>query len=270
MSASVGWFRWQLWVSGSSLRANPVLGWKRSCGRIGLLPLTRSRRASLSIPEPSLSTVQTDTSEEIRPDSEPELSEWMRAAQAGETEPYRLLLKAIEPRMRAMVRSRISDGAAAEDVIQNALLSIHRGRATYRPERPFIPWMRAIVRNSIIDYFRERKRRSERETILPVEQWPDRSDEHRPQDEALAPELQAAIAALPEKQREAVTLVQVDGLSVAEAALRAGISPGALKVRAHRGYRALRDALKDAREEGVWRSAKPGARTMDSQEGGPT
>ena len=47
----------------------------------------------------------------------------------------------------------------------------------------------------------------------------------------------------PEKQREAVLLVQVQGLSVAEAAVRAGVSLGALKVRAHRGYRALRAQL---------------------------
>jgi RNA polymerase sigma-70 factor (ECF subfamily) len=48
---------------------------------------------------------------------------------------------------------------------------------------------------------------------------------------------------LPEKQREAVALIQLDGLSVAEAAARVGVSAGALKVRAHRGYRALRKAL---------------------------
>ena len=52
-----------------------------------------------------------------------------------------------------------------------------------------------------------------------------------------------ALAELPSKQREAVELIQVQGLSVAEAALRAGVSPGALKVRAHRGYRALRARL---------------------------
>lgn len=212
-----------------------------------------------------MSTEQTDK-EEIKADSEPELSAWMSAAQVGDADAYRKLLTTIQPRIRAMVRSRISESAAAEDVVQNALLSIHRGRATYRTERAFLPWMRAIVRNTIIDHFRERKRRGERESKLAVDEWPDDANETRNEEAVLAPELQDALAALPEKQREAVTLIQIEGLSVAEAALRAGISAGALKVRAHRGYRALRDALQGARKEGIWRSAEPRGSTSGSRE----
>jgi RNA polymerase sigma-70 factor (ECF subfamily) len=194
---------------------------------------------------------------EAPPDLEPELSGWMRAAQAGDAKAYRKLLSAIQPKIRAMVRAKIPEQAPAEDVLQNALLSIHRGRATYRPERPFVPWMRAIVRNSIIDHFRERKRRGMREApLLEDDLLDDRSDSAESSG-PLAPELQDALAALPESQREAVTLVQVEGLSVAEAALRVGVTPGALKVRAHRGYRAMRIALEGARPGGLWRSASP-------------
>jgi RNA polymerase sigma-70 factor (ECF subfamily) len=203
-------------------------------------------------------------------DAEPELAEWMRAAQAGNAEVYRKLLTTIQPRIRAIVRSRISDVSAAEDVVQNALLSIHRGRATYRPERPFLPWMRAIVRNSIIDHFRERKRRGDRESNRPVEEWPDQSPDERIDPGTLAPELQDALAALPKKQREAVTLIQIEGLSVAEAALRAGVSTGALKVRAHRGYRAMHAALEGARKAGVWRSAEPGRPDQEPGKGSPS
>ncbi len=197
-------------------------------------------------------------------DFEPQLSEWMQAAQAGDATAYRNLLTAIQPKIRAIVRGKIREEAAAEDVVQNALLSIHRGRSTYRRERPFGPWMRAIVRNSIIDHYRDRKRRGDREVELIVEQWPDTSASSEPGAEVLAPELAAALAALPQAQREAVTLVQVKGLSVAEAALRAGISPGALKVRAHRGYRAMRKALEGARENGEWHSSSPRSGTAKS------
>ena len=174
----------------------------------------------------------------------------MQAAQSGDATAYRKLLTTIQPRIRAIVRTKIREDAAAEDVVQNCLLSIHRGRATYRAERPFGPWMRAIVRNSIIDHFRERKRRRDREVEWDVEDWADSGDQAEADRGELAPELAAALAALPEAQRVAVTLVQVMGLSVAEAALRVGISPGALKVRAHRGYRAMRRALEGAREGG--------------------
>ena len=73
-------------------------------------------------------------------------------------------------------------------------------------------------------------------------------------DASLSPELAGAMAGLPESQREAVRLIQVEGLSVAEAALRAGISAGALKVRAHRGYRSLAKSLEGDRIGGEWRS----------------
>lgn len=192
-----------------------------------------------------------------RQEAEAQQSAWMRAAQGGDADAYRSLLRTIEPRVRAMVRSKIREQAAAEDVVQNALLSIHRGRRTYRPERPFVPWMRAIVRNSIIDHFRDRKRRGNREVELFEERWADDRSESPESQTILAPELTAALAALPDGQREAVTLIQVEGLSVAEASLRAGISAGALKVRAHRGYRALRKALEDVRQDGEWRSSLP-------------
>lgn len=181
-------------------------------------------------------------------------SAWMRLAQSGDTEAYRELLTSIQPRIRMLVRAKIRDAAAAEDVVQNALLSIHRGRRTYRGERPFGPWMRAIVRNTIIDHFRDRKRKGEREVELVAEEWADEREPSAEDDASLSPELTAAMASLPESQREAVRLIQVEGLSVAEAALRVGISAGALKVRAHRGYRSLAKSLEGDRIGGQWRS----------------
>lgn len=197
-------------------------------------------------------------SAEARDEVERQLSDWMKSAQAGDAVAYQKLLSTIQPKIRAIVRGKIHEEAAAEDVVQNTLLSIHRGRSTYRSERAFGPWMRAIARNSIIDHFRERKRRGDREIELVVEEWPDEnSATDVGAEDPLAPELEAALASLPEAQRVAVTLVQVNGMSVAEAALRVGISPGALKVRAHRGYRAMRKSLEGARESGEWQSARP-------------
>ncbi len=190
-------------------------------------------------------------------DEATQLAFWMRAAQAGDSDAYRSLLGAVEPRIRSIVRARVREPAAAEDVVQNALLSIHRGRRTYRAERPFGPWMRAIVRNAIADHFRERRRRGDREVELVAEELADRGTPSAEADRRLAPELASALAALPQGQREAVTLIQVEGLSVAEAALRAGVSAGALKVRAHRGYRALAQALEGLRVDGEWRSERP-------------
>jgi DNA-directed RNA polymerase specialized sigma24 family protein len=70
----------------------------------------------------------------------------------------------------------------------------------------------------------------------------DRRDEVRGDPEVVAAALDA-LAALPTQQREAVVLTKLEGKSVAEAAAIAGTTVGALKVRAHRGYEALRKLL---------------------------
>ena len=58
-----------------------------------------------------------------------------------------------------------------------------------------------------------------------------------------------ALGALPTQQREAVVLTKLEGKSVAEAATIAGTTVGAMKVRAHRGYEALRKLLTGAKKE---------------------
>jgi RNA polymerase sigma-70 factor (ECF subfamily) len=171
----------------------------------------------------------------------------MIAAQNGDSLAYQGLLEELLPVMRRSVRARLYDGSGVEDVVQNALLSIHRARHTYRPERPFGPWMRAILRNATIDAMRERKRRSDREVGVEVMDVFEDADAEAKFDfsaRELAPELRRALEELPDSQREAVVLMQLRGLSVAEAALEAGVTPGALKVRAHRGYVGLRKRLK--------------------------
>jgi RNA polymerase sigma-70 factor (ECF subfamily) len=170
-------------------------------------------------------------------------SAWMAAAQSGDGEAYRRLLEELLPALRGMVRGRVYDRESAEDVVQNILLSIHRARHTYRPERSFGPWMRTIARNAMTDSFRAIGRRGEREVGVEwIEELPGASTDPLRSD-ALDPRLQAALERLPDKQRQAVELIQLRELSVAEAALEAGVTPGALKVRAHRGYRALRRLL---------------------------
>ena len=174
----------------------------------------------------------------------------MAAAQAGDAVAYQKLLKELLPVARRLVYARLRDAALTEDVVQNALLSIHRARHTYRPERPFGPWMRAIVRNAVWDSLREGKRRGDREvSVDAIDLLPNPSSSTAPSESAeLSPELVRALEQLPAAQREAVELIQLRNLSVAEAALRAGVSAGALKVRAHRGYRALRKRLRGFEE----------------------
>jgi len=172
---------------------------------------------------------------------------WMAAAQDGDAGCYRELLEELLPYLRGIVGRRLGGSDAREDVVQNVLLSLHRARHTYRPERPLGPWLHAIARNAVTDHLRARGRHAPFEISLDQDGVPEPSAEPAPTvfDTALPPELAGALEALPPGQRQAVELLHVEGLSVADAASRVGISQSALKVRAHRGYRALRARLEE-------------------------
>ncbi len=175
---------------------------------------------------------------------------WMVAAQAGDVPCYEKLLRELIPYLGRFVQRRLFDTSAAEDVVQNILVSVHRARHTYRAERRFNPWLHAIARNAIVDYTRIRARRANREVSLESDRVPEPAvDAEEAPSPQLSPELQRALASLTDPQREAVELIHVHGLSVSEAAKRAGVTKTALKVRAHRGYRALRAYIEASRLE---------------------
>jgi RNA polymerase sigma-70 factor (ECF subfamily) len=123
---------------------------------------------------------------------------------------------------------------------------VHSVRRTYDPDRPFMPWLVAIVRRRMIDAGRRRARRAahevaldERAVTLSVAGTNTYGDEF-----ARADALKAAIGSLPRGQREAVELVKLRGLTLREAASVSGSSVGALKVATHRAIAALRAMLK--------------------------
>jgi RNA polymerase sigma-70 factor, ECF subfamily len=162
---------------------------------------------------------------------------WMALAQQGDVDGYRALLDDIGPALLGFLRQRIADPDEAEDAYQDTLMYLHRARHTYDPRRPIEPWLFAIARNVMTDHGRRRRVRA-RETLLGS--LPERGAES---DRDMRPELERALAQLPAAQREALEMLKFEGLTVAEAAARAGTTTGALKVRAHRAYRALKALL---------------------------
>ena len=189
-----------------------------------------------------------DERQRMREERERRWHDWMVAGQTGDAAAYEKLLFELLPRLRAFVARRLGDPEAREDVVQNVFISIHRARHTYRPERPFGPWLYAVARNAVTDHRRSQARRQRREVSLDPEEIPQPVvEEHSGPDATLSPELAGALDGLPDGQREAVMLIHLEGLSVAEAAARAGVSRSALKVRAHRGYRAMRILLGERR-----------------------
>jgi RNA polymerase sigma-70 factor (ECF subfamily) len=162
-------------------------------------------------------------------------SQLMQRMQRGDGDACRALLDDIGPSLTRFLRRRIADAQELEDVYQEVFMAIFEARHTYEPDRPFEPWLFAIARNLAADSTRRRWSRAKWEEL--VADLPDRAaDISSP----IAPELTQVLAKLPHEQREAFQMLKLDGLSLSVAAERAGVSVGALKVRAHRAYKALR------------------------------
>jgi RNA polymerase sigma-70 factor (ECF subfamily) len=182
------------------------------------------------------------------------LSATMAAAQAGDAEAYRLLLRDCMPVIAAAARAKGVRGEAVEDVVQDTLLTVHRARASYDPARPFLPWLRAIAHRRAIDLLRRQGRRpKEIDDPIAYEAHPDeglpeagQGLEARERETRLA----QAVAALPEGQRQAVEQLGLRENSLAEASALTGRSTGALKVNLHRALKTLRAALAKDREDG--------------------
>ncbi len=168
----------------------------------------------------------------------------MVAAQGGDAEAYQSLLEGLLPYLRATVRSKLGEDPALEDVVQEVLIRVHTARHTYHANRPLLPWIRTIARNASIDALRKRARRQGREEELEAESMPAAP---APASSLLSKAMVQALDHLPAAQREAVVLLKLEGLTIQEAARKAGVTPGAIKLRAHRGYRALRQQLEGER-----------------------
>jgi RNA polymerase sigma factor (sigma-70 family) len=176
----------------------------------------------------------------------------MAAAQAGDRVAYEALLQDCVPLIRAVAVRRGVAADYVEDVVQDVLLTIHRARRTYDPERPFGAWLRTIAERRAIDLLRRVGRQHAREVHAPVEFEAFADERVRPPDAGASAggRVDEALASLPERQREAVRVLVLEERSLSEAALATRRSKGALKVNLHRALKALRGRF----GEGVERS----------------
>jgi RNA polymerase sigma-70 factor (ECF subfamily) len=135
----------------------------------------------------------------------------------------------------------------AQDLVQEALLRVHKGLERYQPGS-LEGWLARIVTNVFLDDVRRRRRR-------PVDALPDDPDWVLPPtpgaDEAsldFSDDVQRALSALPDDFRAAVVLSDVADLTYDEIAVALGVPVGTVRSRIHRGRRLLRTSLAGARE----------------------
>lgn len=172
---------------------------------------------------------------------EDELRSLMLAGLGGDSVAYRTLLEALRQRLRAYYSRRL-DGqtAEAEDLVQESLIALHTRRATYDPAQPVTAWVYGIARYKLVDHYRRTGRRRH----APLEA----AEEVAVADESEAVharyDLEQGLADLPQRTRELLRSVKLEGTPVAEVAARAGMTEGAVKVAVHRGLARLAARLR--------------------------
>jgi len=172
-------------------------------------------------------------------------SRLMRAAQDGDGAAYARLLRETSPFIRAIARRRFRDDDRVEDVVQDVLLCLHRVRHSYDPSRPFTPWLAAIASRRCIDALRRKVRVDAYETAddQAYETFADPESNKEVEAGAASQLIMSLVETLPAAQREALELVKLKEMSLAEASAASGQSVGGLKVGVHRAIKALRAKL---------------------------
>ena len=153
--------------------------------------------------------------------------------------------------MSTLARSMLRDSAQADDVVEEALLRVHRAAPGFRGERGLRTWTLRIVANLCRDQLRRRKFSAGPPEDLPVLQqlglsvdpvqdWDSKMDQ-----KVMAEALEVAIGKLAADHREAVVMRYRLGLSEAEMSEALGVPAGTVKSRLSRAMVVLRDALKE-------------------------
>jgi RNA polymerase sigma-70 factor (ECF subfamily) len=158
----------------------------------------------------------------------------------------------LTPLALRVARRMLGDWAEAEDVAQEAMMRLWRIAREWRQgEAKVTTWLYRVVTNLATD--RLRKRKGKRSGIG-LDEAPEVADETpgvetQMMDQDRAEALQQALDQLPERQRQAVILRHIEGLSNPEIALVLDIGVEAVESLTARGKRALAAALAGRREE---------------------
>lgn len=190
-------------------------------------------------------------------DQHPEDRELIASLAGGDARAFDVLARRHLPAMQRAARYLVGTESLAADVVQEALLSIFRSATTYDPRVGDVrPWLLSITRNAA-----RRARRAER--LVPVEEvedltshdqtwlalgreagWGDTDPERNVRRLEDADLLARLVATLPEDEREALVLRDIEGLDGAEAATVLGVTLAAMKSRLHRARLHLMQALR--------------------------
>lgn len=151
----------------------------------------------------------------------------------------------LEAKLRPFIARRLRSEVDVDDIVQEVFLRMQRGLAGLRDEQRFGPWVYQIARSAIVDHQRVAAKHRVVDADRSDEQRLDVGEDDRAVEAELAGYLAPFVAMLPSSYREALTLVELEGLTQKQAAEMVGISLSGMKSRVQRGRVQLRKALED-------------------------
>lgn len=170
-------------------------------------------------------------------------SQALRLERQGERESYESFLKDFADSVRRIVKMRFRllnlSPADAEDVVQEVLIAVHSKRRHWTDDRPLLPWLNAVTRYKLIDAVRRLRRDALRRCDLTDYEWANLFAADDPALHRDACDVDRLIDQLPTGQQSVVRALGVDGDTPKEAAVRLGISEGAVRVAFHRSLKRL-------------------------------
>jgi RNA polymerase sigma-70 factor (ECF subfamily) len=164
------------------------------------------------------------------------------AAKSGDWDALSYLYSRYADDVRSFVQSIVRDRHEAEDITHDVFVKLLRAIQKYEErEVPFAAWIMRVARNAALDHLRSRRQ-------IPVDEVWISDDGHEQTSFEYTNALRAALAELPESQRQVLVLRHIGGLSPNEIAERLGKTEASIQGLHHRGRAVLKVSL---REQGV-------------------
>lgn len=181
--------------------------------------------------------------------TERELDAWLVGrARRGDLEAYEALVRRHRDRIFRIALRMLGDRSDAEDVTQEVVLQLFTGLAAFAGTSAFTTWLYRVVVNRCLD-LRRRRDAAGPPSALPGPDAPGHPTEvdvgRRVADRLRLEATMRAVAALPEEQRGAFVLHQMEGLSYAEVATVLGTTDAAVRGRLSRARASLLRSLRE-------------------------
>ena len=177
----------------------------------------------------------------------------LRKAQHGDPEAFEQLITPLEQLIWRICWHYTGNRESAEDCGQETMIRIWRSLDSYRGDCALERWVYRIAANCCMDYLRKKKRDKSVSMEPMQEQGFDPADPSPGTEEQVVAadeqkRLREAITMLPEDQREALIMTQLEKVPYEEAARLLGVSEGTIKSRVNRAKARLKEILSGERE----------------------